>query len=155
MLVLSIPLRDGIGTLLAANGGVTDPVTLGLGVIAVALFFGEFAFFKWIYNPALERFDKALQASEDRHKEAMTSAEERHKVEMESANARAERLETKLDRQNEVLKDQVLPTLFAAANAVTQSQTFMQELKVEQDRLTRQREIQEAIEQGRSDGTTK
>lgn len=138
-----------------AAGGITDPVTLGLGVIAVALFFGEFAFFKWIYNPALERFDKALQASEDRHKEAMSAAEERHRVEMAAANARAERLEVKLDRQNEVMQDQVLPTLFAAANSVEQSQIFMQELKIEQETLARQRELKAAIEKGRSDGATK
>lgn len=124
-------------------------VTAGLGVIAAALFAGEFAFFKWIHGPALDRADRALAAAEERHKESLSSSEERHKLELSTANARAERLETKIDRQNEVLEDKALPALIAATSTVTQFQSLMQELRDEQDRLTRQREIQEAVDKGR------
>ncbi len=125
--------------ILAAEGA--DAVTIGLGVIAGALFFGEFAFFKWVHGPALARADKLFDA-----------AEERHKLELKTANDRAERLEAKIDRQNEVLEDKALPALIAATQTVAQFQTLMEELRVEQEKLTRQREIQEAIDRGRTDG---
>ncbi len=135
-----------------AESSFMDPVTLG---IAIALFFGEFAFFKWIHDPAIVRFDKALAAAEERHKLAMIAAEERHRVELNTANARADRLETKVDRQNEVLEDKALPALIAATTSVAQFQTFMQELRAEQEELKKQREIQEAIAQGRTNDTKK
>lgn len=119
---------------IAATDGA-DAVTIGLGVIAGALFFGEFAFFKWIHGPALERADKQLIAAEERHKE-----------EMKVCNERAQKLEEKNDRQNLVLEDKALPALIAATTTVSQFQTLMEELRNEQDRMTREREL-EAIRQ--------
>lgn len=129
-----------------ADGG-PDPVTLGLGVIAGALFFGEFAFFKWIHNPALERADKAIAAAELRHKEEMTEANSRHKAEMAEANARLIKLEEKNDRQNLVLEDKALPALIAATTTVSQFQQLMDSIREEQTRMTRERELEDARRQ--------
>lgn len=113
--------------------GVTDPVTLGLGVIAVALFFGEFAFFKWIYGPALDRADKQLIALENRYKEELANCRETIR-----------RLEEKLDRQSLVLEDRALPALIAATTTVSEFQQLMTTIKAEQDRINRDRELEEA-----------
>ena len=124
--------------ILAAD--ITDPVTLGLGVIAAALFFGEFAFFKWIHGPALDRADKQLSRAEERHKEEMTMARETIR-----------RLEEKNDRQNLVLEDKALPALIAATTTVSQFQQLMETLKDEQDRATRERELEEVRNQALKD----
>ena len=116
--------------------GITDPVTLGLGVIAAALFFGEFAFFKWIHGPALDRADRQLTAAENRHKEDMKDARETIR-----------RLEEKIDRQNMVLEDKALPALIASATTVSQFQKLMEAHKAEQDRMIRERELEEARKQ--------
>ena len=113
--------------------GVTDPVTLGLGVIAVALFFGEFAFFKWIYGPALDRADKQLIALENRYKEELANCRETIR-----------RLEDKLDRQSLVLEDRALPALIAATTTVSEFQQLMTTIKSDQDRINRERELEEA-----------
>lgn len=132
--------------ILAAEG--SDAVTIGLGVIAGALFFGEFAFFKWIHGPALDRADKALASAELRHKEEMIEANSRHKAEMADASARLIKLEDKNDRQNMVLEDKALPALIAATTTVSQFQQLMDSLREEQARMTREREIEEARRQG-------
>lgn len=129
-----------------ADGG-PDPVTLGLGVIAAALFFGEFSFLKWIHAPALARADKALADAEARHKEEMKEMREQHKTETAELNARITKLEDKNDRQNLVLEDKALPALIAATTTVNQSQQLMETLREEQVRLARERELDEARKQ--------
>jgi hypothetical protein len=120
----------------AADG--SDAVTIGLGIIAGALFFGEFAFFKWIYGPALDRADRQLQ-----------SAEDRHKAEMETERARYAALEEKTDRYYGVLEDKALPALTAATMTVAQFQTLIAEMQSEQERQNREREIEEAVQRGK------
>lgn len=117
--------------LLAADGG--DAVTIGLGVIAGALFFGEFAFFKWIHGPALERADKQI-----------TAAEERHKEEVKNFREVIRRLEEKSDRQNSVLEEKALPALIAATTTVSQSHQLMEAIRAEQEHMIRERELEEA-----------
>ena len=122
--------------ILAADG--SDAVTIGLGVIAGALFFGEFVFFKWIHSPALDRADKQLAA-----------AEERHKTEMEVERKRYAALEEKTDRYYAVLEDKALPALTAATMTVAQFQSLVEEIKTERERQERDREIQAAIDRGK------
>lgn len=126
--------------ILASEG--SDAVTIGLGVIAGALFFGEFAFFKWIHGPALERADRHLR-----------DAEERHKIAIEAANARAIRLEEKIDRQNLVLEDKALPALIAATTTVSQFQQLMETLREDQERIARERELEEARKEALREAT--
>lgn len=124
--------------ILAAD--ITDPVTLGLGVIAAALFFGEFAFFKWIHGPALDRADKHL-----------TAAEERHKEEMLDARKTILRLEDKIDRQNLILEEKALPALISASATASEIRQLVISLRAEQDDLTRERELEEARRQALRD----
>lgn len=117
--------------LAAADGA--DAVTIGLGVIAGALFFGEFAFFKWIYNPALDRADKQISAAEERHKE-----------EVKEYREVIRRLEEKNERMGLVLEEKALPALIAATTTVSQSQQLMEAFRVEQEHMVRERELEEA-----------
>lgn len=129
----------------------SDAVTAGLGVIAAALFFGEFAFFKWIHGPALTRADKQLEAAEDRYKEAIKAAEERYKEEIGSCRETIRRLEEKIDRQNLILEDKALPALIAATTTVSQSHHLMETLRSEQERINRARELEEARQEALRD----
>lgn len=126
----------------AADG--SDAVTIGLGVIAAALFFGEFAFFKWIYGPALDRADKQLTSSEDRHKEELAIIRATHVKEINELREAIRRLEEKNDKQSGVLEDKALPALINATNTVSQLKQFLEVLREDQIRMIRERELEDA-----------
>jgi hypothetical protein len=141
--------------MILAETNTSDAVTIGLGIIAGALFFGEFAFFKWIHGPAITRADKQLADAEERHKEEMAmqrvllvSVEERHKEELATQRAQYQALELKTDRYYSVLEDKALPALTTATMTVSQFQSLIAEMKQEQDRQSKEREIEEAVKRG-------
>lgn len=129
----------------------SDAVTIGLGVIAGALFFGEFAFFKWIHGPALERADKQLTSCEDRHKEEMAIIRTSHTEEVNDLREAIRRLEEKNDKQNAVLEDKALPALISATNTVSQLKQFMEVLQEDQIRMIRERELEDARQEALRD----
>lgn len=133
----------------AADGGVTDPVTIGLGIIAGALFFGEFVFFKWIYGPALDRADKQLNSAEDRHANELKIERDRYDKDIAAERERYSRLEDKYDRTTAVLEDKAWPALIAANTSVSQVKELVLELRAEQEEVARRKEIMEELERNK------
>lgn len=110
-------------------------LTIGLGIIAVALVTGQWLFYKYVHTPAIDRAEKALAAEIERSKAAMAEEHERHQEALAAERARADRLELEVKRQNDVLQEKALPSLIAATSVTSESQALLRELRRDQERI--------------------
>lgn len=110
-------------------------LTIGLGIIAVALVTGQWLFYKYVHTPAIDRAEKALAAEIERATKAQQEDYDRHQKALADERARADRLEAEVKRQNDVLQEKALPSLIAATAVTSESQALLRELRRDQERI--------------------